>query len=1007
MSTQNAKPTTFDLEALRAKLAGAHGPAFWRSLDEVAETPEFQEYIDNEFTKGTSEWTDPVSRRRLMQLLGASLGLAGLTACTKQPPEKVVPYVRVPEEIVPGKPLFFATATTLGGFAQGVIVESNMGRPTKIEGNPDHPASLGATSIHSQAQTLALYDPDRAQVVVREGSASSWKTFLAAAAAVREKLVVQKGAGFRILTETVTSPSLAAQIRALLAEMPEARWHLYEPVSGDNARAGARIAFGDIVSPVYDLAKADVILALDSDFLTAGPGAVRYARDFSRRRDPNATGGMNRLYSVEACPTSTGATADHRLALSHTNVEMFARALASRVGAPAPPADTSAPAAWLDAVAKDLIDRKGRCVVIPGEHQSAAVHALAHAMNVALGNVGNTVLLTEPIESNLEDQYASLASLIADLKAGKVETLLVLGGNPVHTAPARMGFLDAYRRAKLRIRVGLYDDETAAYSHWVIPEAHTLECWGDARAFDGTVTLMQPLIAPLYDGKTHGEVLSVFRGHGDRTSHDLLKQYWQSQRPGPDFDTFWRKSIHDGFIAGSSARPKTVALQAGFASALPNPPEFSGPEIQFRPDPNLYDGRFANNGWLQELPRPVSLLVWDNAALISPRMAQKNGVQNGDVVELRAAARALRLPVWILPGHAEDSVTVHLGYGRTRGGRLASGAGVNANLLRSPDSPWVAYAGEIRKTGGSYTLATVQMHHSMEGRDVIRSAALADYRKDPRVFAHGEHGKLLSLYPERQYETYAWGMAIDLNACVGCNACTIACQAENNIAIVGKSEVVRGREMHWIRVDRYFSGELDAPDIHHQPVPCMHCEKAPCEPVCPVAATVHSNEGLNHMVYNRCVGTRYCANNCPYKVRRFNFLLYSDWTSKSLEGLRNPNVTVRSRGVMEKCTYCVQRISTARIAAELEGRKIKDGEVVTACQAVCPAQAIHFGDLNDPASNVSKIKKDPRNYSLLEELGTSPRTTYLAHLKNPNPALVKAGTSDHHAALVQIEARRA
>ena len=942
-----------------------------------------------------------------MQLLGASLGLAGLTACTKQPPERVVPYVKTPEEIVPGKPLFFATATTVGGYAQGVIVESNMGRPTKIEGNPEHPASLGATSVFSQAQTLALYDPDRAQVVLREGSSSSWQAFLSSAGVVREKLLGQKGAGFRILTETITSPSLAAQIRALLAEMPEAQWHQYEPVSGDSARAGAKIAFGENVSAVYDLTKADVILALDSDFLTAGPGALRYAREFSRRRDPQGQGGMNRLYSVEACPTSTGATADHRLALSHTNVEMFARALAQRVGAPAPPAESGAPAAWLDAVAKDLLDHKGRSLIVPGEHQSAAVHALAHAMNAALGNAGNTLRYVEPVEANPADQYASLASLIADLMAGKVDTLLVLGGNPAHTAPARMGFLDAYRKARLRVRVGLYDDETSAYSHWVIPEAHSLECWSDARAFDGTVTLMQPLIAPLYDGKALSEVLAAFRGQAGRGSHDLLKEHWQSQRPGPDFEAFWRKSLHDGFVPGSAASPKNAGIRTDFAAALPNPPEFSGPEFQFRTDPSIYDGRFANNGWLQELPRPVSLMVWDNAALVSPRMAQKLGVQNGDVVSLRAAARELRLPIWILPGHAEDAVTMHIGYGRTRGGRLASGVGANANVLRSPESPWVAHAGEIRKTGDSHTLATVQMHHSMEGRDIVRTAALADYRKNPHLFEHGGQGKLLSLYPERKYDAYAWGMAIDLNACTGCNACTIACQAENNIAVVGKSEVVRGREMHWIRIDRYFSGELDAPDIHHQPVPCMHCENAPCEPVCPVAATVHSDEGLNHMVYNRCVGTRYCANNCPYKVRRFNFLLYSDWTTQSLEGLRNPNVTVRSRGVMEKCTYCVQRINAARITAELEGRKIKDGEVVTACQTACPTQAIHFGDLNDPASKVSKIKQDARNYSLLEELGVRPRTTYLAHLKNPNPALAKPASSSrgpaHNAALVTIK----
>jgi MoCo/4Fe-4S cofactor protein with predicted Tat translocation signal len=1000
MSKQNTSPQPFDLDALRARLAEARGPEFWRSLEEAAAAPEFQAWVDNEFAPGASEWSDPVSRRRLMQLLGASLGLAGLTACTKQPEERIVPYVQQPEQIVPGKPLFFATSTLLSGYAHGVLAESHMGRPTKIEGNPDHPSSLGGTDVFSQAQTLMLYDPDRLQAVLREGRISSWDAFLSAMEPVRTQIAEKKGEGFHILTETITSPSIAAMIRAIKAEFPGMQWHQYDPVSLSNSFEGTRVAFGEPVSVVYDLTKADVILSLDADFLTHGPGAMRYARDYARRRNPKAGGGMNRLYVVESCPSPTGAMAEHRLAMTHCEIDIFARALAARCGVQTPAAAAEIrDAKWLDAVAEDLLSHRGRCVVIPGDHQPPAVHALAHAINVTLGNAGQTVHYVEPVEAEPVDHYTSLSSLVSDMNAGRVETLLVLGGNPVYSAPGDLGFLDAYRKVKLRIRLGYYDDETSAYSHWVIPEAHTLEMWGDARGHDGSISLIQPLIAPLYEGKTCIEILAIFRGQGVRTSHDLLLEFWRNQRPGPDFESFWRKSLHDGVIAGSAARPRSVALRSNLAGQLPPLPETSKPEIQIRPDSTIYDGRFANNGWLQELPKKITRTVWDNAALMSPRMAQTLGVRQGDVVDLRAAGRSLKLPAFIQPGHPDDAVTVHLGYGRRRGGKLGAGIGGDANLLRTAKSPWVVSGAEVRRTGERYNLVSTQNHHSMEGRGLVRSASLKEFEHDPEHAFHlGHHGPggEVQLFPQREYKGYAWGMVIDLNACIGCDACTIACQAENNIAVVGKREVDRGREMHWIRVDRYFSGELDHPDIYHQPVPCMHCENAPCEVVCPVAATVHSDEGLNHMVYNRCVGTRYCSNNCPYKVRRFNFYLYSDWDTKSLHGLRNPNVTVRSRGVMEKCTYCVQRINAARIAAELEGRRIKDGEVVTACQAACPAEAIHFGDINDPESKVARLKNDPRNYTLLDDLNVRPRTSYLGQLRNPNPVLEKPKPDEGH-----------
>ena len=991
MSSRRSEPHQYDLAALRAKLAAAQGPEYWRSLEQLAETPEFQAYLDNEFTQGTSEWRDPVSRRLVLQLLGASLGLAGLTACTRQPEEKIVPYVQAPEQMVPGKPLYFATAVTLGGYARGVLVESHMGRPTKIEGNPDHPASLGSTDSIAQAETLTFYDPDRSQAVVKEGRISSWVNFSAAMASLRESLLASKGSTFRILTETVTSPALADMIRQLIAEMPSAKWHQFEAVSRDNIREGARLAFGEAVNPIYNVDQADVILSLDADLLNFGPGSVRYARQFSQRREAGAK--MNRLYVAESCPTSTGALADHRLPLSAAEVENYARALASELGIGIQKGATKAPENWTKAVAADLLKHKGTSLVVAGDHQTPAVHAIAHAINHALGNAGKTVVYTEPVEADPAPQFASMKELADDMAKGRVETLLMLGGNPIYNAPMELGLNESVRLVRTRIHVGLYDGETSARSHWHVPEAHALESWGDPRAYDGTVTIQQPLIAPLYGSKTQIEVLATLAGKADRTVYDIVKEYWRARLNRPDFEGFWEKSLHDGFIAGTASAAKNVApredLAASLGEAKPAP---AGIALQFRADPHVWDGRYANNGWLQELPKPVTKLTWDNAALISPSTAERLRVTNYDVVEIKTGGRAVKAPVWIVPGHAAEAITVHLGYGRWRAGKIGTNIGFNANLVRTIAQPWIAGGVEVVKTGDRYPLATTQDHHSMEGRNLVRVATLAEFQQDPHFVQKLEHGpkEFFSLYPEFKYEGYSWGMTINLNVCNGCHACTIACQAENNIPVVGKPEVIRGREMHWIRIDRYYKGDLDDPETLHQPVTCMHCDHAPCEVVCPVSATTHSSEGLNQMTYNRCVGTRYCANNCPYKVRRFNFFLYSDWDTKSLEPMRNPDVTVRSRGVMEKCTFCVQRINSARINAEQEGRRIRDGEVVTACQAVCPTQAITFGDMNDPNSKIAKLKKDSRSYELLKELNTAPRLSYLAKLRNPNPELEPA-----------------
>jgi molybdopterin-containing oxidoreductase family iron-sulfur binding subunit len=637
-------------------------------------------------------------------------------------------------------------------------------------------------------------------------------------------------------------------------------------------------------------------------------------------------------------------------------------------------------------VAKDLREHRGACAVIAGDQQTPAVHAWAHAMNLALGNAGKTMIHTDPLEAEPVDQVESLRELVMDMDAGRVELLVIAGGNPVYDAPADFAFGERMSKVKLRVHCGLYDDETSEVCQWHVPAAHSLETWGDARAYDGTVTIQQPLIAPLYFGRSLHELFAAFTDKPERSSYQIVREHWMAQKPGAEFEAWWRKAVHDGVVAGSALPPKSVSARAvNFAaSAAPQ-----GLEIVFRTDPSTYDGRFANNGWLQELPKPLTKITWDNVAQISPATAQRLGLQNEDLVEVSFQGRKVPAPVWISPGHANDSVSVTLGYGRTRAGRVAAGAGFNAYALRSATALWSGGGVEIRAIGRKHPLACTQQHHGLEGRNLAISGTIAEYRQKPGFASDLAEAppKELTLYPGFKYEGYAWGMAIDQSACVGCNACVVACQSENNIPVVGKEQVSRGREMHWLRIDTYFKGELDNPETVYQPVMCMHCENAPCELVCPVQATSHSSEGLNDMVYNRCVGTRYCANNCPYKVRRFNFLLFSDWATESLKLQRNPDVSVRSRGVMEKCSYCVQRINAAKIESEKEDRSVRDGEIQTACQASCPTQAIVFGDINNKTSRVAKMKAEELNYGMLTELNTRPRTTYLAALRNPNPEI--------------------
>jgi MoCo/4Fe-4S cofactor protein with predicted Tat translocation signal len=994
-----------DLPQLRKTLAGKSGQQYWRSLDELADSGEFRQLLEREFPENASEWDAGFNRRNFLKLMGASLAFGGLTGCTIQPEEKIVPWVRAPENMLPGSPLYYATAAAVGGAAVGLLAESHMGRPTKIDGNPQHPASLGASHPTIQASILDLYDPDRSQTVKNAGRISTWGGFVEGLAPGLASVQGTKGAGLRILTGAITSPTLGRQLQDILKSLPKARWHQFDPARGDGAELGARQAFGESVNTYYDLSQADVVLSLDADLFLDGPAAMRYARDFMQRRTQALHGSSasipNRLYVAETSPTATGSIADHRLALDSGAIEALAMALASRLGvtvrhAGDAPAFTDE-AGWVDALADDLQAHSGSSAVIVGAHQSADLHALAHAINHALGNVGHTVHHTEPIDVAPTDHAASLRDLVLDMSAGQVELLLILDSNPVYDAPAELNFSAALDRVTLRVHLGAYEDETAGLCHWHVPQSHFLESWGDLRAHDGTVSVVQPLIRPLFPTRSAYEVVAVVAGASGKPVLDMVRERWAADplfATDTDFDATWQKALHDGIIPGTALGDRNVQLQAlhmssGFGQVLD---EDEGIELALRPDPYLGAGKSSNNGWLQETPRPIHKLTWDNAAIISPATAERLGVSNEQVLSISAAGGRVDAPVWIVPGQADGVITTHLGYGRTTSGRVADGVGFNAAMLRSAGGAWSTTSVSVSKTYAQHKLACTQDHQSMEGRNLVRQGTLEHFQERPH-FAHEDFGhefpEDLTLYSQYDYSApNQWGMAIDLSACMGCNACSVACQSENNIPIVGKDQVLNGREMAWIRIDRYFS-DLDDPEILHQPVPCQQCENAPCELVCPVTATSHSEEGLNDMVYNRCVGTRYCSNNCPYKVRRFNFLQYVDRESETLKMGRNPDVTVRPRGVMEKCTYCVQRINSARIDAKIangEGRVAGDA-VQTACQQACPTGAIVFGNLTDEGSQVSRLKMSPLNYGILTDLNTKPRTTYLARVKNPNPRI--------------------
>ena len=1002
---------------------------YWRSLAELEQSPESRAFLEREFPEGASELPEGITRREMMTLLGASLSIAGFAGCDigRRPVENIVPYVNAPEDSVPGIPRYYATTMPFGRSAYGLIVESHEGRPTKIEGNPAHPSTLGASSARIQASVLGLYDPDRSQTARLKGESKSWADFVTAWAELAKAHAADGGAGLAVLSESFSSPTLARLASEFRTRYPRATWATYEAVSDENRLAGLKSATGRDLDLMLRMDQASVVLALDADPLLTDPEMIRHARGFAAGRRAGASGGaMNRLYVVEGVYSLTGAQADHRLRLESRQITPFLAALAARLAGAASPgaAVPGVDPRWIDAVAKDLLANRGRGLIVAGDRQPAAVHAAVCALNESLGNTGKTVSYFETRDATLPS-VSSLATLVAAMQRGTVQTVVILGGNPVFDAPADLDFAAAMAKVPHSITLGHSIDETSSKSEWHVPRAHYLESWGDARAVGGTLSVVQPLILPLFGGRTSVEVLGLIVGDKDRPGYDIVRDTWKPILGEAEFDKKWNRVLHDGLLAGSELTEVAPGAKTEAVSALTGASGSAGGlEIVFVPSPSLHDGRFANDGWLQELPDPISKLTWDNPALVSPTTASKLGVATEDVVRVESSGRSIELPICVVPGMADGVVALTLGYGRSQAGRVGSGVGFDAFMVRSSKAPGFDSA-TVTKLGRRYPLSATQEHGSMEGRPLVRESTVTALRSKPPALsepaagaaggrqveeaAHAEgaseapkpggttgalgvfpeHTRQFSLWNPHAYDQgHQWGMTIDLNSCTGCNACMTACQSENNIPVVGKVQVAKGREMHWIRVDRYFAGDpAGNPEIVFQPVPCMHCEDAPCEQVCPVAATVHDAEGLNVMVYNRCIGTRYCSNNCPYKVRRFNFFNFTKDKPDILKLAMNPDVTVRARGVMEKCTYCTQRINRVKIDARLGGRELRDGDVKTACQQACPSSAIEFGDIRDQSSRVAKAKADPRNYALIEELNTKPRTTYLSKVRNPNPEL--------------------
>jgi molybdopterin-containing oxidoreductase family iron-sulfur binding subunit len=929
-----------------------------------------------------------LDRRQALKVFAAGAALA-LASCGK-PFEEIVPYVDIPEGLTPGVPLKFATALPLGGYGRGVLVHSVEGRPIKVEGNPRHPASLGATDAFAEASVLSLYDPDRSKAVRKEAQPVAWGAFWGVLQAQMQQEKTRNGSGLRILTGRITSPTLRRQIDDLLKTFPEAKWHRYEPVNDDDALAGAMLAFGQAVMPMPRLADARVVLALDADPLGPGPQQVRMARDFiGARQARSSEQEFLRLYAVEPAWSLTGANSDHRLALPPQLIRNVALAVAKEIGADVDPGELPPEARqFAQVAAADLKGRPGRALLIAGGGQAPEVHALCHWINSRLHA---PVDLIEPVDLATPSHRDSLRTLYDEMAAKRVETLIFIGSNPVYDAPGDLDFGVALGNVPFTAHLGLCDDETAALCTWHLPLSHPLESWSDLRGLDGTASVVQPLIRPLYGSRTAHEVVAYLAGASSALPRDLVRETWQSRPPASEFESWWREALHEGVISDTAEQPVSLPAAKLPKVAPANSP--TGLTLTIAPDPSLFDGGHSNNAWLQECPKPVTKQVWGNALHMSPNDAQRLGLRPGDIVRLARGDLEGEAPVIVQAGQADGVVSTTLGYGRTRAGAIGNQVGFTIHRLQSVSSTRVVEDIEVTPTRRREDLLSTQHQYRIEGesRELLPIFSLAEIARGERPRKE-EDSELGTLYPPHNYNTYQWSMVIDTSACIGCNACVIACQAENNVPIVGPAEIKIGRDMHWLRIDTYFvDSETRSPGL--QPVPCMHCEHAPCEPVCPVMASIHDSEGLNVQVYNRCIGTRFCESNCPYKVRRFNFFGYADGHEYGNLGADvvklqfNPDVTVRSRGVMEKCTYCVQRISRARRTAEKENRSIRDGEVTTACQDACPTRAITFGDRSERDARVNALRKDPLHYALLGELGTRPRTTYLARVRNPNPAL--------------------
>lgn len=999
---------------------------YWKSIEGKENPAEVAARVDAEFPLGVGE-VPGVSRRSFLQVAGAGATLLGLEACIRRPDEKILPYSQAPEYLNPGSPMHFATVTNDRGEAVGLLVNSFEGRPTKIEGNPAHPSSLGATDVNTQASILDLYDPDRsnspAKVENGQFTNATFADWDAELASLITKHAADAGAGLRILSEPTNSPSFVRLRAAVTAKFPQAKFYAWAPVNHTNVSEGMRLAFGAPMRPIYEYSRAKTILSLDADFLQTEPGSVVASRRFAdSRRIAAPTDSMSRLYVVEATHSITGAAADHRLALPAAQIDGYLRALAKElstnhgvdIGAAASSvANAEAPGVprhWVAAVAKDLAEHRGASILVVGQNQPAHVHALAQLVNISLGNMGRTVAFAPAIDSDERSQLDDIRALAADLDANTVKTLFILGANPVHTAPADLGFGERLAKAEVRVHFSAFRDETSEKCTWQIPRAHELETWGDQKSTDGTLAVQQPLIAPLFGGRSDIELLAQLAGEANWRGYHVVRTTLRANGPsGFAFDTEWRRVLQSGIVSRGqlpSVPPTADAARIGAAvSAAATAPAASKDslEVVFLPCAKLYDGRHANNAWLLELPEPMTRISWDNAALLSQKTATELGLRSGDIVKLSKGQQSIEIPAWVLPGNAHYSIGLTLGWGREKTGRYGRNFGFDVYPLRTSENLGFASGVRLEKTGRRHEFAQTQDHHDMAGRPIALEASLTEYQADPFFsMKRSPTPRTLPLWREVEYTGHKWGMSIDLNTCTGCGACVIACQSENNIPTVGREMVARGREMHWLRLDRYFLGDdvNELEGTNFQPLACQQCEEAPCENVCPVNATAHSPEGLNDMAYNRCIGTRYCANNCPYKVRRFNYLNWqinhepSGEVPETKKMQFNPNVTVRTRGVMEKCTYCVQRIEGARIATRIAGRALRSDDITPACAQTCAAQAIVFGDLNDPRSAVSQWTNNGRHYKLLGEVGTQPRTTYLARIRNINPEFPGRASAD-------------